>query len=206
MLLKIYPENPNPKAIQQVVECLNDGGIIIYPTDTIYGVGCDIFKQKSIERVISLQGMNKKKTALSFICYDLSQLSDFSKPLDNHTFKVMKRVLPGPFTFILDANNNVPKLIQSNKKTVGIRVPDNSICREIVNVLGHPILSTSVKDEDDVVEYTTDPELIYEKYGDYVDIVIDGGYGDNIPSTVVDCTSGGLEIVREGKGDITLLY
>lgn len=205
MLLKIYPENPNPKAIQQVVECLNDGGVIIYPTDTIYGIGCDIFKQKSIERVISLQGMNKKKTALSFICHDLSQLSDFSKPLDNHTFKVMKRVLPGPFTFILDANSNVPKLIQSNKKTVGIRVPDNSICREIVNVLGHPILSTSVKDEDDVIEYITDPELIYEKYGDYVDIVIDGGYGDNVPSTVVDCTSGGLEIIREGKGDISLL-
>lgn len=205
MLLKIYPENPNPRAIQQVVECLNDGGIIIYPTDTIYGIGCDIFKQKSIERVISLQGMNKKKTALSFICYDLSQLSDFCKPIDNHIFKTMKRALPGPFTFILEANNNVPKLIQSNKKTVGIRVPDNSISREIVQALGHPILSTSVKDSDDIVEYITDPELIYEKYGDQVDIVIDGGYGDNTPSTIVDCTSGSFEILREGKGDISLL-
>lgn len=205
MLLKIYPENPNPRAIQQVVECLNDGGIIIYPTDTIYGIGCDIFKPKSIEAIISLRGLNKKKSFLSFICHDLSQLSDFSKPLDNSIFKIMKRVLPGPFTFILEANSNVPKLIQSNKKTVGIRIPDNSICREIVKVLGHPILSTSVKDEDDVLEYTTDPELIFEKYGDRVDIVIDGGYGDNIPSTVVDCTSGICEVVREGKGDIDLL-
>ncbi|MDR2979613.1 MAG: threonylcarbamoyl-AMP synthase [Bacteroidales bacterium] len=205
MLLKIYPENPNPKAIQQVVECLNDGGVIIYPTDTIYGIGCDIFKQKSIERVITLQGMNKKKSALTFVCHDLSQLSDFTKPLDNHIFKTMKRVLPGSYTFVLEANSNVPKLLQSNKKTVGIRVPDNSICREIVQMLGHPILSTSVKDEDDVVEYITDPELIYEKYGDRVDIVIDGGYGDNVPSTVVDCTSGDFEILREGKGDISSL-
>ena len=205
MLLKIYPENPNPKAIQQVVECLNDGGIIIYPTDTIYGIGCDIFKTKSIEQVINIQGMNKKKTALSFVCYDLSQISDYSKPLNNNIFKIMKRALPGPFTFILEANSNVPKLIQSNKKTVGIRIPDNNICREIVKVLGHPILSTSVKDDDDIVEYITDPELIYEKYGDRVDIVIDGGYGDNIPSTVIDCVSGAYEIIREGKGNIDLL-
>ena len=205
MLLKIYPENPNPKAIQQVVECLNDGGVIIYPTDTIYGIGCDIFKQKSIERIIQIQGLNKKKSSLTFICHDLSQLSDFTKPLENHIFKTMKRALPGAFTFILDANNNVPKLIQSNKKTVGIRVPDNTICREIVSSLGHPILSTSVKDEDQIIEYITDPELLYEKYGDLVDIVIDGGYGDNIPSTVVDCTSGECEIIREGKGDINLI-
>ena len=205
MLLKIYPENPNPRAIQQVVECLNDGGVIIYPTDTIYGIGCDIFKSKSIERVVQIQGLNKKKSSLTFICHDLSQLSDFTKPLDNHIFKTMKRALPGAFTFILDANNNVPKLIQSNKKTVGIRVPDNNICREIVNTLGHPILSTSVKDEDEIIEYITDPELLYEKYGDVVDIVIDGGYGDNIPSTVVDCTSGECEIIREGKGDISLI-
>ena len=205
MLLKIYPENPNPKAIQQVVECLNDGGVIIYPTDTIYGIGCDIFKQKSIERIIQIQGLNKKKSSLTFICHDLSQLSDFTKPLENHIFKTMKRALPGAFTFILDANNNVPKLIQSNKKTVGIRVPDNTICREIVSSLGHPILSTSVKDEDEIIEYITDPELLYEKYGDLVDIVIDGGYGNNIPSTVVDCTSGECEIIREGKGDINLI-
>ncbi|MDL2230930.1 threonylcarbamoyl-AMP synthase [Bacteroidales bacterium OttesenSCG-928-L19] len=205
MLLKIYPENPNPKAILQVVECLSDGGIIIYPTDTIYGIGCDIYKPKSIERVISLQGLNKKKSSLSFICSDLSHLSDFTKHIENNIFKAMKRALPGPFTFILEANNNVPRLIQSNKKTVGIRIPDNNISREIVQVLGHPILSTSLKDDDDVIEYTTDPELIYERYGDQVDIVIDGGYGDNIPSTVVDCTTGVCEVIREGKGDITLL-
>ena len=205
MLLKIYPENPNPKAVNTVVECLQDGGIVIYPTDTIYGIGCDIFKQKSIERIISILGEKKKKDALTFICHDLSNLSDYTKPLDNNVFKTMKRVLPGPFTFILEANNSVPKLLQSNKKTIGVRIPDNNIIREIVRQLGHPILSTSVKDDDEVIEYTTDPELIYERYGDLVDIVIDGGYGDNTPSTVVDCTGGGIEVVREGKGDISLL-
>ena len=205
MLLKIYPENPNPKAVNTVVECLQDGGTVIYPTDTIYGIGCDIFKQKSIERVISIVGEKKKKDALTFICHDLSNLSDFTKPLDNNVFKTMKRVLPGPFTFILEANNSVPKLLQSNKKTIGIRIPDNNIIREIVRQLGHPILSASVKDDDEVIEYTTDPELIYERYGDLVDIVIDGGYGDNTPSTVVDCTSGEIVVVREGKGDVSLL-
>ena len=206
MFLKIYPENPNPREIQKAVDCLENGGIIIYPTDTIYGIGCDIFKQKAVERIIELLGDKKKKSAMTFICYDLSNLSDYTKPLDNSTFKVMKRVLPGPYTFILEANNKVPKIIQSQKKTVGIRVPDNTIIREIVRLLGHPILSTSVKDDDEVVEYTTDPELIYEKYGDRVDMVIDGGYGDNIPSTVVDCTGGSIEVLREGKGDVNLLF
>ena len=143
---------------------------------------------------------------MTFICHDLSSLSDYSKPISNSVFKVMKRVLPGPFTFILEANNKVPKLLQSNKKTIGVRVPDNPIVREIVRVLGHPILSASVKDDDEVVEYTTDPELIYERYGDIVDMVIDGGYGDNVPSTVVDCTSDEIEVIREGKGDVDLLY
>ncbi len=206
MFLKIYPENPNPREIQKAVDCLENGGIIIYPTDTIYGIGCDIFKQKAVERITELLGDKKKKSAMTFICYDLSNLSDYTKPLDNSTFKVMKRVLPGPYTFILEANNKVPKIIQSQKKTVGIRVPDNTIIREIVRLLGHPILSTSVKDDDEVVEYTTDPELIYEKYGDRVDMVIDGGYGDNIPSTVVDCTGGSIEVLREGKGDVNLLF
>ena len=204
-MLKIYPENPNPKAVNTVVECLQDGGIVIYPTDTIYGIGCDIFKQKSIERIISILGEKKKKDALTFICHDLSNLSDYTKPLDNNVFKTMKRVLPGPFTFILEANNSVPKLLQSNKKTIGVRIPDNNIIREIVRQLGHPILSTSVKDDDEIIEYTTDPELIYERYSDLVDIVIDGGYGDNTPSTVVDCTGGGIEVIREGKGDVSLL-
>ena len=206
MLLRIYPENPNPKAVNTVVECLRDGGIVIYPTDTIYGIGCDIFKQKSIERIISILGERKKKDALTFICHDLSNLSDYTKPLDNSVFKAMKRVLPGPFTFILEANNSVPKLLQSHKKTIGIRIPDNNIIREIVRQLDHPILSTSVKDDDEVIEYTTDPELIYERYGDQVDMLIDGGYGDNVPSTIVDCTGDELEIIREGKGDIEQLY
>ena len=157
MLLKIYPENPNQRAIDRVVECLNDDGVIIYPTDTIYGIGCDIFKPKSIERITDMLGDRKKKSAMTFICSDLSHLSDYAKPISNPIFKTMKKVLPGPFTFILEANGNVPKLLQSNKKSVGIRVPDNNIIREIVRQLGHPILSTSVKDDDEVVEYTTDP-------------------------------------------------
>ena len=206
MLLKIYPENPNPKAVQRVVECLQDGGIVIYPTDTIYGMGCDIFKPKSVERITQILGDAKKKSAMTFICHDLSNLSDYTKPISNNVFKAMKNALPGPFTFILEANNNVPKLLHSNKKTVGIRVPDNNIVREIVSQLGHPILSTSVKDDDEVIEYTTDPELIYERFGDLVDIVIDGGYGDNVPSTVVNCVDGDIEVVREGKGVVDLLY
>ena len=206
MFLKIYPENPNPREIRKVVDCLQNGGIIIYPTDTIYGIGCDIFKPKAVERITEILGNSKKKSAMTFICHDLSNLSDYTKPIANNIFKVMKRTLPGPFTFILEANNNVPKIVQSSKKTIGIRVPDNNIIREIVRELGHPILSTSVKDDDEVVEYTTDPELIYEKYENLVDMVIDGGYGDNIPSTVVDCTSGEIEVVREGKGDLGLLY
>lgn len=206
MLLRIYPENPNTRAIQQVVECLKDGGIIIYPTDTIYGMGCDIFRPKTIERIVQIQGDAKKKSSMSFICHDLSHLSDFATPINNLVFKAMKRVLPGPFTFILNANNQVPKLIHGKKNTVGIRVPDNNIIREIVRINGNPILSTSVKDDDQFIEYTTDPELIYERFGDLVDIVIDGGFGDNVPSTVVDCTNNDLEIIREGKGDLELLF
>jgi len=205
MLLKIYPENPNPRAIQQVVDCLKDGGIIIYPTDTIYGIGCDIFKQKAIEKILQILGDTKKKSSLSFICHDLSHLSDFTTPINNTVFKAMKRTLPGPFTFILNANNQVPKIIHGTKKTVGIRIPDNSIIREIVRVNGNPILSSSIKHDDEIIEYITDPELIYEKYGELVDIVIDGGYGDNIPSTVVDCTNDDLYVIREGKGDLELL-
>lgn len=202
MLLKIYPENPSQRAIDKVVSCLQDGGIVIYPTDTIYGIGCDIFKPKSVEKIAEMLGDKKKKSAMTFICSDLSHLSDFTKPILNHIFKTMKKVLPGPYTFILEANNSVPKIVQSNKKTVGIRVPDNNIIREVVRQLGHPILSTSVKDEDEVLEYTTDPELIYERFGDLVDIVIDGGYGDNEPSTVLDCTQGEIEVLREGKGSV----
>lgn len=205
MLLKIYPENPNQRTINQIVKTLENGGIIIYPTDTIYGIGCDIFKPKSIERIAEILGDKKKKDSMTFICSDLSHLSDYTRPIGNNVFKTMKKVLPGPYTFILDANSNVPKLLQSKKKTVGIRIPNNNIILEIVRQLGHPILSTSVKDDDEVVEYTTDPELIHEKYGNLVDIVIDGGFGDNIPSTVISCMDDEISVIREGKGDISIL-
>ena len=200
MLLQIYPENPNPKHIQTIIECLNDGGIVIFPTDTVYGMGCDIFKHKAVEKIASIKGIKLEKANFSFICYDLSHISDYTKQISNNAYKLMKKALPGPFTFILEANNNVPKLFQSKKKTVGIRIPDNEIIRLIVKELGHPIMSTSVHDEDEVIEYTTDPELIHEKYADLVDIVVDGGYGDNEASTVVDCTNDEFEIIRQGKG------
>lgn len=200
MLIKIYPENPNEKAIEQAVDILKKGGIIIYPTDTVYGLGCDITNQKAIERICKIRGIKPEKANFSFVCSDLSHISDFIKPIDTTVFRLLKKALPGPFTFIFNANNNVPKLLSSNKKTVGIRVPDNNIAREIVRVLGNPILSTSIKDDDELIEYSTDPELIHEKYEDLVDLVIDGGYGDNEASTVIDCTSGDFEIIREGKG------
>ena len=202
MLIKIYPENPNPKAIEQVVEVLKKGGIIIYPTDTVYGMGCDITNHKAIEKICRLRGIKPEKANFSFICSDLRHISDYIKPIDTTTFRLLKKALPGPFTFILNANGNVPKLLSSNKKTVGIRVPDNDIAREIVLQLGNPILSTSIYDDDEVIEYSTDPELIHEKYEDTIDIVIDGGYGDNEPSTVVDCTSRDFEIIRQGKGNL----
>jgi len=202
MLIRLYPENPSERQVRMIVECLRDGGIIIYPTDTIYGIGCDIFKVKSVERIAELRGLKPGKTMFSFICHDLSQLSEYTKPIDNHLFKVMKANLPGPFTFILNANNNVPRHIQSKRKTVGIRIPDNQIPLDIVRELGNPIMSTSVHDDDEILEYTTVPELIYEKYRDLVDIVIDGGYGGNIPSTVVDCTEDDIVVTREGKGEL----
>ncbi len=202
LLLKIYPENPSPKHINTVVECLNDGGVIIFPTDTVYGIGCNIYKTKAIERVAQIKGIKLSKAHFSFICYDLSNLSEFTKPIPNNIYKLMKKVMPGPYTFILNANNKVPKLFQSSKKTVGIRVPDNNIAREIVLKLNNPILSTSVRNDDNIVEYITDPELIYEKYKNFVDIVIDGGYGDNQASTVLDCTGDEIKIIRQGKGNI----
>jgi tRNA threonylcarbamoyl adenosine modification protein (Sua5/YciO/YrdC/YwlC family) len=200
MLLKVYNENPNPRDIRKIVEVLLDGGIIIYPTDTVYGLGCDITNNKAVEKVARFKGINIEKANFSFICSDLSHISDYTKPITSSVFKLMKKNLPGPFTFILEANNNVPRYFKGKKKTVGIRVPDNNIIREIVKELGNPILSTSIRDEDEILEYTTDPELIYEKYQDLADIVIDGGYGELIPSTVIDCTRDEIEIVREGKG------
>ncbi|WP_163714157.1 L-threonylcarbamoyladenylate synthase [Mangrovibacterium lignilyticum] len=204
MLVKIYEENPNEREILKVVEILRGGGVIIYPTDTIYGVGCDITQAKAVERVARIKNVEVEKSNFSFICSDLGHLSTYAKPLPNHIFKLIKRCLPGPFTFILDANNNVPKYFKGKKKTIGIRVPDNSIILEIVKELGNPILSASVKDDDEIIEYTTDPELIHEKFGDLVDLVIDGGYGGNIPSTVVDCTDDYPEITRQGKGQVEI--
>ena len=202
MLIRLYEENPNEKVLDQIVTVLKNGGIIIYPTDTVYGLGCDITNQKAIEKIAKLRGIKPEKANFSFVCYDLSHISDYIKPIDNSIFRILKKALPGAFTFIFNANNNVPKLLSSNKKTVGIRVPDNNIARQIVKKLGDPILSSSIHDEDEIIEYTTDPELIFEKYQDKVDLVIDGGYGDNIPSTVIDFTSGELEILRYGKGNI----
>ncbi|MEJ7778675.1 MAG: L-threonylcarbamoyladenylate synthase [Daejeonella sp.] len=204
MLIKIYPENPNEKTIQQVVDVLKKGGIIIYPTDTVYGLGCDISNPRAIERICKIRGINPEKSNFSFICYDLSHISDYTKPIDNETYRILKKALPGPFTFIFNASKNVPKLLSSNKKTVGIRVPDNNIARCIVKMLENPIISTSIHDDDEIMEYSTDPELIHEKYEDLVDLVIDGGYGDNEASTVVDCSMGEFEIVRQGKGDLDL--
>jgi tRNA threonylcarbamoyl adenosine modification protein (Sua5/YciO/YrdC/YwlC family) len=201
-LIKIYPENPDVRKIRQVVEVLRSGGIIIYPTDTIYGMGCDITNQKAIERVCLIKGVKPQKQNFSFICYDLSNISDFTRAISTPVFKMMKKALPGPFTFILNANNNVPKLLNNKKKSVGIRVPDHAIPRTLVRELGQPILTTSIRDEDDLLEYSTDPELIYEKYRDLVDVVIDGGYGNNIASTIVDCTGEEIEIVRQGLGEL----
>ena len=206
MLIKIYPENPNPKAIQQAVDVLKKGGLIIYPTDTVYGLGCDITNQRAIEKICIIKGVKPDKANFSFICSDLSNISDYIKPIDTTTFRVLKKALPGPYTFILNANGQVPKLLSSKKKTVGIRVPDNSIAQEIVRQLGNPILSASIKDEDELLEYSTDPELIHEKYEDRVDLVIDGGYGGNEASTVIDCTTGEFEVIREGKGSLEDLF
>jgi len=200
MIRKIYPDNPQPREIQRAVDILRDGGVIIYPTDTVYGIGCDISKPRAIDRIARIKGINAEKTRFSFIVYDLSHLSDFTKPIDNQVYKLMKRNLPGPFTFILEANNQVPKILKSKKKTVGIRIPDHPVVRELVRVLGNPILTTSVHSEDELLDYTTDPELIHEEMESLVDLVIDGGFGNNIPSTIVDCTGEEIEIVRQGLG------
>lgn len=204
IFLKIYNENPNPKEIDKVVSLLKKGGLIIYPTDTVYGLGCDITNAKALEKIARLKNIKLAKANLSFICNDLSHLSDYVKQIDTPTYKVLKRALPGAYTFILPGNNNLPRAFK-NKKTVGIRIPDNNIIREIVKQLGNPIVSTSIRDEDDVIEYTTDPELIFEKWQNIVDVVIDGGYGGNRPSTVIDLSKDEIEIVREGKGSLDIL-
>ncbi|MBL7886555.1 MAG: threonylcarbamoyl-AMP synthase [Flavobacterium sp.] len=202
--IKIYEDNPNEAAIKKVVDVLRDGGLIIYPTDTVYGLGCDITNTKALERIAKIKGIKLEKANFSFICSDLSNLSDYVKQIDTSTFKILKRALPGPYTFILPGNNDLPKEFRK-KKTVGIRVPDNQIVIDVVRMLGNPIVSTSIYDEDEVLEYSTDPELIFEKWQNIVDLVIDGGYGDNVPSTIIDLSGYEPEVVREGKGSLDII-
>lgn len=202
--IKIYNENPNQKEIDKVVKVLQNGGLIIYPTDTVYGLGCDITNTKALEKVAKIKGVKLEKSSFSFVCNDLSHLSDYVKQIDTPTYKILKRALPGPYTFILPGSNSLPKVFKK-RKTVGIRVPDNTIARTIVAHLGNPIVSTSIHDEDGVLEYTTDPELIFEKWNNKVDLVIDGGYGDNQASTVIDLTDDYPEVLREGKGSLDIL-
>jgi tRNA threonylcarbamoyl adenosine modification protein (Sua5/YciO/YrdC/YwlC family) len=202
--IKIYEDKPNEAAIAKVVKVLQNGGLVIYPTDTVYGLGCDITNTKALERIAKIKGVKLEKANFSFICHDLSNLSDYVKQIDTATFKILKRALPGPYTFILPGNSNLPKEFKK-KTTVGIRVPDNSIALEIVKMLGNPIVSTSIRDEDEVIEYTTDPELIFEKWQNLVDMVIDGGYGDNIGSTIIDLSADEPEVIREGKGSLDIL-
>lgn len=202
--IKIYNENPNQKAIDKIVKVLKNDGVIIYPTDTVYGLGCDINSNKALERIALMKGVKLEKAKFSFICDSLSHLSDYVKQIDSPTFKILKRALPGPYTFILPGSNNLPKVFKK-KKTVGIRIPDNNIVKAIVSSLGNPIVSTSIRDDDDVLEYTTDPELIFEKWENLLDLVVDGGYGDNYASTIIDLTGDEPEVIREGKGSLEIL-
>ncbi len=199
--IKLYEKGTDVRKLQQIVSCLKDGGVIIYPTDTVYGMGCDIHNTRAVERVCQIKGVKPNKNNFAFICYDLSHIADYAK-VSNAAFKLMKKALPGPFTFILDASSKVPKVLAQSKKTVGIRIPNNEIPRQIVKELGNPIITTSIHDEDDIIEYSTDPELIFEKFQHQVDMVIDGGYGNNIPSTIVNATDDDFAIIRQGLGDL----
>ena len=202
--IKIYEDKPNEAAIKKVVAVLKEGGLVIYPTDTVYGLGCDITNSRALEKLAKIKGIKLEKANFSFVCSSLSNLSDYVKQIDTATFKILKRALPGPYTFILPGNNDLPKEFRK-KKTVGIRVPANNIALQIVEMLGNPIVSTSIHDEDEVIEYSTDPELIFEKWQNKVDLVIDGGYGDNVASTIIDLTSYEPEVIREGKGSLDIL-
>lgn len=201
--IKIYEDKPSEAAIKKVVDVLKNGGLIIYPTDTVYGLGCDITNTKALERIAKIKGVKLEKANFSFICSDLSNISDYIKQINTSTFKILKRALPGPYTFILPGNNDLPKEFRK-KKTVGIRVPNNNIALQIVKMLENPIVSTSIHDEDEVIEYSTDPELIFEKWQNKVDLVIDGGYGDNVASTIIDLSGHEPEIIREGKGSLDI--
>jgi tRNA threonylcarbamoyl adenosine modification protein (Sua5/YciO/YrdC/YwlC family) len=204
MIIDIHPENPDLRKIREAARVIRNGGVIIYPTDTIYAIGCDAFNKKALERVAKIKDINLKKANFSFVCNDLKHLSEYTKNIGTSEFKILKKNTPGPYTFILPANNSIPKLLKNNKKTVGIRIPDNNIARELVKELESPIISTSVHSDDKILEYITDPSLIYENYYTHIDLLINGGYGNNIASTVVDLCSGDPEIIRQGAGD--LLY
>lgn len=202
MLLKVHPENPSQRQILKACEVLQNGGVLVYPTDTVYALGCDIYKSRAVDKIARLKGIRLNQADFSFIFSDLSLLSDYTRPVSNPVFKMMKAYLPGPYTFILPARNNIPRIFRSRKKTIGIRIPDNNIPLEIVRELGHPIMTTSIHDEDELIEYTTDPELIWDQFKDQVDAVIDGGYGNNVPSTVIDCTNHEPVVVRMGIGPV----
>ena len=204
MLIKLYEEATNPRDLKLITECFKDGGVVIYPTDTIYALGCDILSRDGIERVSRIKKVKPEKADFSFVFYDLSHISEYTRQFDTSTFKILKHNLPGPFTFILEANNSIPKMFKNKKKTLGIRIPDNVICRKIVDLLERPIISTSIHDDDEILEYSTDPELIYDKYKDKVDIVVDGGYGNNEASTVVDLSKGEIDILRQGIGELMI--
>lgn len=204
MLLHIHPDNPQPRNIKTVIDCLQSGGVIIYPTDTIYGLGCNIYNTSAIERIARIKDIDPKKAQFSFVCSDLSHISDYTKSIDTPIFRMLKAALPGPYTFIFEASKQVPKMLKTKKDTVGIRVPDHIICQQIVKELGHPIMSVSLPMDDDI-EYYTDPELMYERFGNVVDIVIHSGIGEVIPSTVIDCTKGYAELIREGAGDPSII-
>jgi tRNA threonylcarbamoyl adenosine modification protein (Sua5/YciO/YrdC/YwlC family) len=206
MFIRLNPDKIDYNNLAEAVKVLRNGGVVVYPTDSVYAFGCDMMNQKAIEKLCRIKGIKPEKSTFSFICADLSSLSDYTVPISNTVFRAMKKALPGPFTFILEANSNVPKLLKQSRKTVGIRVPANAICKELVESLGNPILSTSLhNNEDELINYFSEPTLIYEKYKEVVDLVIDGGYGSIYPTTVVDCSGKEIEIVREGAGDIALL-
>lgn len=205
IFFKLYEENPEQKKIDEILDVLRNGGVIIYPTDTVYAFGCSIMSRSAIDRLARLKGMKPGKERFSLIFNNLSQISEYAKNIHTPIFKVMKKALPGPFTFILHSSNKLPKLLHSTKKTLGVRVPNHNIPRTIIQQLGFPLITTSIRDEDEIIEYSTDPELIYEKFGNVVDAIIDGGYGNNIPSTIIDCTEGEFEILREGLGDINTI-
>jgi len=206
VLVRVNDTNPDRQAIDDIVSCLNNGGLIIYPTDTIYALGCDLFNPKAFEKLCRFKQIKPEKSNFSFICSDLSHLSEFTKPIPNHVFRVMKKALPGPYTFILEASHQVPKVLKQNRKTVGIRVPKNLVCQEIIQKLGHPIVSTSLHDlNDDITEYHNDPAAIWESFGDKVDMVVDAGFGNLFPSTVIDCSQGEFVVIREGLGSLEVL-